>query len=816
MSNRRPSIAPSPVPVINVTASAMPLPTALCQVILAEESKSMMRLIKEMREDKAPFVLAVMSRPNMDQVPERFCRVGVLCSAQADSDSTRVFLKGESRVAAAEPFDKKDDAPDSYFTATVKRLRDDDEDKFEDASYKQIRADLTKVKHLLQRFHKEAKDQWDFNGGIMEQLLDNFENLDFGDRDAVDKFIWWALAAMPELLQEDKQPFLESDGLFERVGMMIELLKDQLKILARHRELDGSPQKALPEGQKDSEDPENEGSWEDSDRIFEAKGVHPDIKRLWKRLKKIRDFLPEEAKALVKEDFERLLSHGGPQGSSAEWTMYKGRLDFFIGLPWNTPTGQNNDINLVARALDEDHFGLKVPKQRICDGIAPKILNPEGKGQILCFVGPPGVGKTSLAKSIARALGRKLVKMSVGGVRDEAMIRGHRVTYIGAQPGEVLKLMRRCGAKDPVFVIDEIDKIGGQSMSGDPSSALLEVLDPEQNFAFKDHYLNCGFDLSKVMFICTANVADDIQPALRDRMDKIRLPGYLPGEKLEIAKRHLISKWMEEVGLTKHDIRVTFPDEIILGLIQGYTNEAGVRGLENFIAAILRKVAREYLGSRDEGQPITEFVITEKRVNEFLGPPKAFKDKARPTKVGEAIGLAWTEIGGSILYIQSVLYPNPIGKKAFARTGMQGDVMKEADEVAMTLVRIFLEDANPSRSKEWRRKGIHLHIPDGAIPKDGPSAGVTAFASLYSLATGKVLRPFLAMTGEVELVGNVLPVGGIREKVVAAERAGIQEVILPKANERNLYDVPDEVKEKLKFHFVETLEEMIEIAFPPR
>lgn len=812
MAQKRPHIDPSPVPVINVTASAMPLPTALSQLILAGESKSMMRLLEEIRANRATHIMAVMSKPGIETVPERLHETGVLCSVlSADPDSTRIALNGECRVMTVGGFRRKDEAPDSYFVTILKRLRDNDEEKYLETSVNEIRASLTKVKTLMRTFHEEAKKQWDFDDNLMVQLLDNFENIDFGNRDAVDKFIWWTLGSIPELLQEDKQPFLNSEGLLERIGMMVELFKVQREILARGKALDG-PVKEMTTGKEDGK----EDSPDKEDKEFEAKGIHPEIRRLWKRFKAIRDFMTEDAQVVAKEDLKKLVSYETPKNNTHEWPLYKGRLDFMLGLPWNEQTGQKSDINLVAQTLDEDHFGLKHPKERICEGIAPKILNPEGRSQILCFIGPPGVGKTSLAKSIARALGRKLISMSVGGVRDEAQIRGHRITYIGSQAGEILKLIRRCGAKDPVFVIDEVDKIGKHSTSGDPSSALLEVLDPEQNVSFRDHYLNSGFDLSKVMFICTANVEEQIQPALKDRMDRIRLPGYLPIEKLEIAKKYLIPKWMQDTGLAKHGVEVEFSDEVIQKIIQGYTNEAGVRKLENLIAAILRKIAGRYLRSRDEGAPKTSFVISEDILTELLGPEKTFKDKARPTKVGEAIGLAWTEVGGSILFVQSVLYPNPVGKKAFARTGMQGDVMKEADEVAMTLVRNILQDLDPERSKKWRRNGIHLHIPEGAIPKDGPSAGITAFAALYSLATKRVVRPFVAMTGEIELVGNVLPVGGIREKVVAAERAGIKEIILPKANERNLHDVPESVKEKLAFHFVETLDEMVAIAFAPR
>lgn len=508
------------------------------------------------------------------------------------------------------------------------------------------------------------------------------------------------------------------------------------------------------------------------------------------------------------------MAMGSPQGNSYEWSKFMGQLKVLLEVPWVLETKQETDIDNVMKVLDEDHYGLNHIKQSICDNVAPKIINPKGKSHIINFSGAPGVGKTSLGQSIARALNRPFIRISLGGARDVVQIKGHDVTYVGSQPGEIIRSMVRCGYKNPVFMIDEVDKVGGITVSGNIGAALLEVLDPEQNHSFGDLYMDAPYDLSNVMFITTSNVEDNISLPLRDRMEVIRLPGYLEVEKIEITKRHLIPRWLKELGLAQNNVEVFWEEDLISKIIRGYTSEAGVRNLERIIAKILRKICCVYLKSKNEGNSISRFEVTEQKVHEYLGPPKFTKNKARTTKVGEVIGLAWTEIGGSILYVQSETFTRSLDKKAFARTGMQGDVMKEADEVAMTLVKNRIKAQYPKLIKEWIRSGIHLHIPEGAIHKDGPSAGITAFTSLYSLAINQPVKPFMAMTGEIDLKQNVMPVGGIREKVVAAERAGIEEVTLPKENERNLHDVPKEVKDKLQFHFVETIDEVLEIAFP--
>jgi len=793
--------------LLNLDPSVMIMPDTASYVLL-DGHESFQILLHDIRTGQSPYLFAVMSNPQVKESPNNFYRTGVIAEAEANMENPVISLRGLFR---AEMLSLKRIGGTNWdlWVATVKKIEDENHDDYFMQNHQQIMANTIEIKNMLIGFMKQTRGFYDFDRRLMSAIIDNFEKTDWGDKDAVDGFIWATIHSVPDLFQNDKQPFLESTSLPERIELCIKKLNERLGLLEKQK------RSSLKDGKKkreaknvrvlDSKD-------EDEDEFI--KDAHGDIKKRWDKFKEIRDSMSEDARDVVTEDIEKLISFGSPQGNTYEWPKYMRRVDFILGLPWKNEAPEGGDIVKVEQILDEDHYGLEHVKRRISEGIAPRILNPAGKGQILCFVGPSGIGKTSLAKSVARALGRKYIRMSLGGVNNEAQIRGHSITYIGSEPGEILKLMKRCGQKNPVFVIDEIDKLGRMSVQGDPSAAMLEVFDPEQNNSFKDHWVACGFDLSKVMFIATANVEDTIHPALRDRMDIIRLPGYLEVEKIEIAKRYLMPRLLTDLGLIQNSVEVVWEEELISKIIRSYTHEAGVRGLERTIATLLKKICREYLKSKTEGEPKQRFEITEKKVYEYLGPPKFTKDKARPTKIGEVIGLAWTPVGGDILYVQSETFIRSPDKKAFARTGMQGDVMKEADEVAMTLVKNRIETKHPDLIKKWVRSGIHLHIPEGAIPKDGPSAGITAFTSLYSLAIKQPVKRFLAMTGEIDLKQNVMSVGGIREKVVAAERAGIEEVMMPKENERNLHDVPQAVKDKLKFHFVETIDEVLAIAFP--
>ncbi len=490
--------------------------------------------------------------------------------------------------------------------------------------------------------------------------------------------------------------------------------------------------------------------------------------------------------------------------AAAEYTVARTYIDWLVSMPWTQETTDNVDIEPARRILDEDHEGLEKIKERILEHLAVKKMRPSGKDPILCFVGPPGVGKTSLGRSIARALGRKFHRVSLGGMRDEAEIRGHRRTYVGALPGQVVQGLRRAGTKNPVFMLDEIDKLG-MDFRGDPASALLEVLDPEQNGTFRDHYLDVAFDLSRVLFITTANVMDTVPPALRDRMEVIPLAGYTEEEKVRIAQKHLIPKQAREHGLDPA-ADVTFTPESLRLLARGYTREAGVRNLEREIASVCRKITRR----RAEGETVP-VVVTPDVVTSFLGVPRfEFEELEERTRVpGVAVGLAWTPAGGDLLLIEATKMK---GARTLTLTGQLGDVMKESAQAALSWVRSHANELGLSASF-WDTVDLHIHVPAGAIPKDGPSAGITLTTALVSLLTSRRVRPGLAMTGEVSLSGRVLPVGGIKEKVLAAHRAGVRTVILPRRNEKNLLeDVPREVREVMTVHLVDAIPDVVRLA----
>jgi ATP-dependent Lon protease len=508
--------------------------------------------------------------------------------------------------------------------------------------------------------------------------------------------------------------------------------------------------------------------------------------------------LTEEAIKEAERELDRL-SKMHP--SSAEYTVTSTYLDWLTELPWQESTKDKLDIKAARKVLDDDHFGLEKPKRRIIEYLAVRKLKPDSKGPILCFAGPPGTGKTSLGASIARALGRKFHRISLGGVRDEAEIRGHRRTYVGALPGRIIQGLRRTNSNNPVFMMDEIDKVGSD-FRGDPSSALLEVLDPEQNHSFSDHYLDVSFDLSKVMFICTANVLETIPPALRDRMEVIQLLGYTEDEKVKIAQRYLVPRQRTQNGLQAKQITITVG--AIRRTITGYTREAGLRNLEREIGTICRGVATQIA----EGA-IKKATIKLEDVAEFLGPVKFTSEaKARMTVPGVAMGLAWTPVGGDLLFIEATSMK---GSKGLTLTGQLGDVMKESATAALSFIRSHAK-ALKIDEDFYTKNDIHLHVPAGAIPKDGPSAGVTMLTALTSLLTDKKLRKDLAMTGEITLRGQVLPVGGIKEKVLAAHRAGIKTIIMPKGNQKDLIDIPQKVQKEIKFHFVEKMMDVLKLA----
>jgi ATP-dependent Lon protease len=515
--------------------------------------------------------------------------------------------------------------------------------------------------------------------------------------------------------------------------------------------------------------------------------------------KKIKEAkMPPEALDAAQKELDRL-SKMHP--AAAEYTVSRTYLDWLVNLPWSKGTEDVLDIKKAKKILDEDHYNLEKVKERILEYLAVRKLKQDMKGPILCFVGPPGVGKTSLGISIARAMGRKFNRISLGGMHDEAEIRGHRRTYIGALPGRIIQGIRRAGFNNPVFMLDEVDKIG-QDFRGDPASALLEVLDPEQNNTFSDHYLDVPFDLSKVMFITTANVLDPIPRVLRDRMETIELPGYTDLEKLQIAKRHLLPKELGNHGLKPEGL--TFRDEAIKKIITDYTREAGLRNLGREIATVCRKVAKMVASGNKK-----KVEITPQSLEQFLGPTKYFQEIVeRTSQIGVVPGVAWTQTGGDLMFVEATKMK---GKKLLTLTGYMGEVMKESVQAAFSYIRSASKKLNIPESV-FEKYDIHVHVPAGAIPKDGPSAGITMATAIASIMTERPVKPKLAMTGELTLRGQILPIGGLKEKALAAYRAGVETLIVPKENQKDMVEIPDEIKKKINFVFVETMDEVLELA----
>jgi len=592
---------------------------------------------------------------------------------------------------------------------------------------------------------------------------------------------------------QEKQEILETLEVKERLEKATVFLNRQLEILELSNKIQSELKSEMDRAQREYYLREQLKAIQRE--LGEKDERTREVEELQERIE--RAGMPEEVKREALRELDRLRRM---PPAAAEYTVSRTYLDWLVELPWSRSSEDNLDVKQAAQVLDEDHYDLEKVKQRILEYLAVRKLKPDAKGPILCFVGPPGTGKTSLGRSIARALGRQFVRISLGGVRDEAEIRGHRRTYVGALPGRIIQGIRRAGTNNPVFMLDEVDKLGAD-FRGDPSAALLEVLDPEQNHAFVDHYLDVPFDLSRVMFITTANVLDPIPPALRDRMEVLELPGYSEEEKLEIAKRYLIPRQLAEHGLSEEMLR--FEDEAIYRIIRDYTREAGLRNLEREIGAICRAVARKV--AEGSSEPVT---VDPERVAEFLGPPKFFPEVAERTSIpGVATGLAWTPSGGEIIFVEATRMP---GRGGLILTGHLGEVMRESAQAALSYVRSRAQELGIS--EDFRRYDIHVHVPAGAIPKDGPSAGTAIFTALVSLLRGRPVRPDVAMTGEITLRGAVLPVGGIKEKVLAARRAGIRRVILPKHNAKDLEDVPAHLREGVEFAFVERVDEVLPLT----
>ncbi len=697
--------------------------------------------------------------------------VGTVCRIRQvfriQNDTVHLLVTGVKR-AAIEAF--TDDA--AYFRAHIRFL---DESLPDEPTQEALRRSLSEA--FTEHAEKRDRLTQDQREGVLSQK-------DFSAfTDSVAQYVLtkW----------EDRQRILEEPDLEARAMLLLELIDNELVVMEIEARIAGKIKSAIERNQKEFVLREQLKAVQEELGDGEDEAVAAYRKRMDEKE------LPDEVRAELSKQIDRFSEL--PKGSH-EAPMAQSYIECILDLPWTEKTEDDLDLAHARATLDRDHYGMEKVKERIVEMLAVQKLTHDPQGQILCLVGPPGVGKTSIARAIAEAMGRRFVRMSLGGVHDEAEIRGHRRTYIGAEPGRVIAAMRKAGSINPVLLFDEIDKLGSD-MRGDPSSAMLEVLDSAQNFAFIDHFLELPYDLSQCLLLTTANDAEQIPKPLRDRMELIEVPSYLIDEKLEIARRHLIPKQMERHGLKKGNLRI--PAAELGALISGYTREAGVRELERVVAAICRKTACEIVEGR------SRLTLSAARMTDWLGPKKYRQDEEkRPDSVGVVTGLAWTPVGGETLEIEATAFA---GKGALQLTGQLGDVMQESAKAAMTYVR-----ANAARfgiaEDAWEKLDVHIHVPEGAVPKDGPSAGVAMAAALVSAFTGVPVRHDVAMTGEITLRGRVLPIGGLREKLLAASRAGVVTVILPEENRESLFDVPDTVKRELDLRFAHTLDTVLSAA----
>ena len=708
-----------------------------------------------------------------DPAPEEMFAIGTAASilkmVRVSERDIRVVVQGVARIKIERYIES-----DPYYIARVSHL---EEDYIEGIT---IEALITNVKDVFRKVVELSPQVPSEIMGMITNLKNPGMLADF-------------VVSSLNIPLEEKQQILEIIEIPARLNQVLEILNRELQVLELGQKIQSQVKEGIDKNQREYYLREQlraiQQELGEGDELNESD-------ELKERLDKAK--LPEEPEKAARKELERLKRM---HPSSAEYTVSRTYFDWILDLPWNECTEDNLNIREARRVLDEDHYNLEKIKKRILEYLAVRQLKKDMKGPILCFVGPPGVGKTSLGRSIARALGRKFVRISLGGVHDEAEIRGHRRTYIGALPGRIIQGIKKAGSNNPLFMLDEVDKLGSD-FRGDPSSALLEVLDPEQNFSFSDHYLEVAFDLSKVMFIATANVLQTIPPALQDRMEILELPGYTEEEKVMIARDFLIPKQLEEHGLKGEQLG--FADAALRTMIVSYTREAGVRNLERQIATVCRGVAKEIVEGSAQSVDFTDDLV-----HKYLGPVKFFPDVAeRTAEPGVATGLAWTPTGGDIIFVEATIMP---GKKTLTLTGQLGDVMKESAQAALSYVRAKYKELGVEQDF-YENGDIHIHIPAGAIPKDGPSAGVTMFTALTSLLTRRPIRHDIAMTGEITLRGAVLPVGGIKEKVLAARRAGIHTVILPKKNEKDLEEVPENAKKDLNFLFVQRMDEIIPLA----
>lgn len=652
--------------------------------------------------------------------------------------------------------------------------------------------DTDEVKALTRALISEMKQLSENNPLFSEEMRLNMINIDHPGKIA--DFI----ASILNIDKKDQQIILETLDVRERMEKVLIHIRKEQELLRIQKKVQAEINEKIEKSQREY------FLREELKAIKQELGMAGDARSSdYQRFReKIDSFGFEgEIKEIVEQELEKF---NLMEPSSSEYMVTRNWLDLICSLPWNAPLSGDFDIKQAQKILEEDHYGLKDVKDRIIEYLAVRKLKKDTRGTILCLVGPPGVGKTSVGRSIARALGKQFFRFSVGGMRDEAEIKGHRRTYVGALPGKIIQGLKITKSRDPVFMIDEIDKMG-VSFQGDPSSALLEALDPEQNFSFRDHYLDLPFDISNIFFIVTANTLDTIPRPLLDRMEVIALPGYVDVEKIEIARHYLIPRSLERNGLKKAQVKYT--RDALLAIIDGYAREAGVRNFEKALDKIHRKIARQLVLESPQEE---KFTIDKHAVQKYLGKPLFREDDSkRATRPGMAIGLAWTSMGGDTLVIEAVANP---GKEGFKLTGQMGSVMQESAGIAYTYVRHIAAEKYNIGAQYFETRQIHLHIPEGATPKDGPSAGITMATALLSLVLNRKIKDRLAMTGELSLTGQVLPIGGLREKTVAAKRNRIREIIIPAANEKDLDEIPEHVKKGLIFHPVSRMEEVIEIA----
>lgn len=735
--------------------------------------RSLKALEQATRQDGLIFIVSQKDGEIEDPTPSDIYTVGVvgklLRLMRNSPTNLAIVVQGQGKAKIVEIT-----ATEPYLEARIEFISN--------SGAKGIEVEAVK-KNILMQYEKFAS----ITGTIPPEQVDQIKN--YSDPD---KIVDTIAFNFPIPISE-KQLLLEETDTLKRMKLFLGILARELQVVEIGSKIQSEVMDSVQKSQKDY------FLKEQIKAIQKELGEDTHEKELEELKEKIlKAGMPKDVEEVAMKEFNRLsLMHP----SAAEYSVTRTYLEWLIELPWNKQTKDRLDIKRAEKILDEDHYGLKKVKDRILEYLAVQQLKKDLKGPILCLVGPPGVGKTSLGKSIARSLGRKFVRMSLGGIKDEAEIRGHRRTYVAALPGRIIQGIRKAGSRNPVFMLDEIDKVG-MDFRGDPTSALLEVLDPEQNFSFSDHYLEVPFDLSHTMFIATANMLDTIPQPLLDRTEVIRIPGYTEDEKVHIAINHLIPRVLKNHGLNKKQIE--FQEKAIRLIITEYTREAGVRNLERQISAICRKVAKERVAGKK-----AKAVITEKKVREYLGMQQVFLEtRERIDRPGVATGLAWTPYGGEILFIECTLMK---GKGGLLLTGQLGDVMKESAQAALSWIKSHAKELKIEENI-FSEKDIHLHVPAGATPKDGPSAGIAIATALTSLLTDKLVRDDVAMTGEISLIGKVLPVGGVKEKVLAAKRAQIPNIILPDKNKGDLEDLTEDVKKDLSFHFVKEINEVLKLA----